>query len=290
VGAVILVVNYRCGIISPLAMGHLPRIDTPRRTALRPFWPAIACFFLFLSSTSVHAQCSRNWPHLGKVGSLANNPFRAEFLVTKTNSTKQKLFAQYSEPVDRDSYGRLLLEKPGLEFTRDGDTIVLLPTSQRFITICDPVAETAVQINTLGTTVKIVHWRPSAPPSPLQPEIKNTFCSSLVFPDNTNKTKILDLGDQTIAGVRAHGQRFTSPLPRAPDGEQTLFSTTDCWCSDELSAVVLLIVDNSQTGERTTAALQSVVHTEPDPMVFKIPHGLNWTVTETVEEITVVIE
>lgn len=108
-------------------MGHPASIDTPRRTPVRPSWPAIACFFLFLSPPSVHAQCSRSWPHLDKVGGVANNPFHAEFLVTKTNSTKQKLFAQYSEPVDRDSRGRLLLEKPGLEFTRDGDMTSCYP-------------------------------------------------------------------------------------------------------------------------------------------------------------------
>lgn len=120
--------------------------------------------------------------------------------------------------------------------------------------------------------------------------MKNTFCSSAWFPYNTNKTKILDMGYQTIAGVQAYGQRFTLPLPRAPGDEETLFSTTDYWCSDELSAIVLFIDDNPHTGEKTTVAMQPVVRTEPDPSLFKIPHGLDWTVTESVEENIVVIE
>jgi hypothetical protein len=93
-----------------------------------------------------------------------------------------------------------------------------------------------------------------------------------------------DLGEQTIEGVEAHGERVILPKlgatvgEESPDGE----STTERWCSDSLSALVLTITGNTKTAVKSIIAMQKTERIEPDPALFQIPEG--YTITESVAE------
>jgi hypothetical protein len=69
----------------------------------------------------------------------------------------------------------------------------------------------------------------------------------------------------------------------APSNEElSITSTTDRWCSDELSAVVLTFSESSTSESKTSIAMQNIERTEPDPSLFQIPP--DYAVTESVAE------
>lgn len=151
--------------------------------------------------------------------------------------------------------------------------------------ICDPVAQTMTEINTLDATAKIIHSRPSTPSSPLLQSVHTrTFCSSRLLLGHDGHIKREDLGDQTIEGVVAHGERIFMPMLGAPDGGESAQgnNTTDRWCSDDLSALVLTVSENARTGAKSSVGMQKIDRTEPDPSLFQIPPG--YAVTESVAE------
>jgi hypothetical protein len=152
--------------------------------------------------------------------------------------------------------------------------------------ICDPVAQTMTQIDTATLTAKIIHSRPStASAGSLKSATPRTFCASrMPSSRQASRFKVEDLGDQTIEGVEAHGERMTLPMlgatvsEESPNGD----STSERWCSDSLSALVLTITGNTKTGVKSTLAMQKIERTEPDPALFQIPS--DYAVTESVAE------
>lgn len=59
-------------------------------------------------------------------------------------------------------------------------------------------------------------------------------------------------------------------------------TTSERWCSEELSALVLVITENAKSGSTSTVAMQKIERTEPDPSLFQIP--ADYAVTESVAE------
>ena len=64
----------------------------------------------------------------------------------------------------------------------------------------------------------------------------------------------------------------------SPNGD----NTSELWCSDSLSALVLRITANTKTGVKSTLAMQKIEHTEPDPALFQIPP--DYAIAESVAE------
>jgi hypothetical protein len=148
--------------------------------------------------------------------------------------------------------------------------------------ICDPVAQTLTQIDTLNATAKIIHSRPSAPGSPTLP--KRTFCSTRLLTNRNTQVQVEDLGYQNIEGVEAHGVRITMPMLGATAGEASLGggSIIERWCSDDLSALILTDTKDTKGGLKSSVAIRNIERTEPDPALFQIPQG--YAVSESVAE------
>jgi len=107
----------------------------------------------------------------------------------------------------------------------------------------------------------------------LQPVTRRSFCSARLPTDRSpGRFQVQDLGDQTIEGVDARGQSITMPVQgmtageESPNGERT----SELWCSDSLSAIVLTVAGNTKTGVKSTVAMRNIERSEPDPALFQI--------------------
>ena len=265
-------------------------------TLLR-FCLAAACFALLLSAAapSANAQCGVNTTGFGDLGIVTNNPFHAEVVFTRpdANEVVSTIEPRHPDLVARDSQGRVRTERVAGEYKHDTGSEAGTTAEQRMIMICDPVAQTLTKIDTLNATATIIHSRPSAPNAPrptavnsprLQSRPVHTFCASrLMIGARPGRPGAEDLGDKTIEGVQAHGVRIAMPTMVAPPSEESSITrTTDRWCSDELSAVVLTVSENSASESKTSIAMQNIERTEPDPSLFQIPP--DYAVTESVAE------
>jgi hypothetical protein len=171
-----------------------------------------SCFLLLLAASPAKAQCGTNTVGFGDVGIVANNPFHAEVTRTTTGHTDMEaiLRKKYPRLVARDSQGRIRTETVVGEFKHDNGPDAGTKVEARVILICDPVAQTITHIDTATATAKIVHSRPSAPSAGgLKSTTPRTFCSSrMPSSRQASRFKVEDLGDQTIEGVEAHGERI----------------------------------------------------------------------------------
>lgn len=94
------------------------------------------------------------------------------------------------------------------------------------------------------------------------------------------KPVIENLGTMTIAGVEAHGQRFTNTISAGQIGnDQPLISTQETWQAPSLGLIVRTVRDDPQSGKETMEPV-SITLGEPDPSVFQPPEGYE-VVTET---------
>jgi hypothetical protein len=241
----------------------------------------VTAFFLFFAAgLPVRAQCGISTRGFGNVGIVANNPFHAEILVTNAPGSSNP--ASRLEYVARDSQGRIRTDRTGGEYRRDNGPEAGTEVERRVIALCDPVAHTLTRIDTLNKTATIIHSRPSAPMAKLlQPAHELTFCASRLQIGLRSGGE--DLGVKMIEGVEARGERITMPaLVTATEGAPTNPNTSERWCSDDLSAVVLTLTENGRTGTKTSMAIQNIERTEPDPSLFQIPP--DYSVTESVAE------
>ena len=245
------------------------------------------CFLLLFAASSSKAQCGRNTLGYGDVGIVANNPFHADVVVTPPNRPElRSALVQRTLSVARDTQGRVRVERVGGEFKHENGPDAGSQVQEHTITICDPIAETLTRINTVNATVTIIHARPSAPrSSDLRSTAPPSFCSSRLLSGHPGThSQPEDLGTQMIEGVEAHGVRITLSVLGAASGEASPNgdNTSELWCSDSLSALVLRINANTKTGVKSTLAMQKIERTEPDPALFQIPEG--YAVTESVAE------
>jgi hypothetical protein len=260
-----------------------------RSCLLLPFSLVSGCVLLLLSASSAQSQCSANTVGFGDVGVVANNRFHADVTLITTGHTEinATLRPNFPESVARDSQGRVRTERVAGEFKRDTGPDAGSKVELHLITICDPVAQTLTQIDTATLTARIIHSRPSATRSgALQQGTRRAFCSSrLSSARNAARFQVEDLGDQIIEGLEAHGERVTLPMlgATAPEESPNGGSTSERWCAESLSALVLTITGNTKTGMKTTIAMRNVDRTEPDPALFQIPPG--YAITESVAEL-----
>lgn len=245
------------------------------------------CVLLLLAASSTQAQCGRNTLGYGDVGIVANNPFHAEMVVTRSGHPEfHSPLVQQPLSVARDTQGRVRIERVGGEFKHDNGPETGSQVQEHTITICDPVTETLTRINTVNATATIIHSRPSAPrSSALRSIAPRSFCSfrlASIRPGAHSQAE--DLGTQIIEGLEAHGERMTLPMLGATSGEESPNgeSTSELWCSDSLSALVLRITGNTKSGVKSTIAMQKIERTEPDPALFQIPS--DYAITESVAE------
>ncbi len=259
-----------------------------RRFLLPPFILVSACFLLLVSASAVGAQCGVNTVGFGDIGIVTGNSFHAEIVSTRTGLPKllSPIAGLPPESVARDGQGRVRIERAAGEFKRDNGADEGSKVHEHLISICDTGAQTMTKIDTMNATAEIIHSRPSALSQP-SPSHRRTFCSSRM-PSNRNSNPnmtVEDLGDRTIEGVQAHGERIIMKpmLASTSGGDSSLGENiTTIWCSDELSAVVLRVNENTKSGSKSTVAMQNIERTEPDPALFQVPQ--DYTITESIAE------
>jgi hypothetical protein len=239
-----------------------------RLNPLLPLRLASGYVLLLLCPMFANAQCGVNTIGFGDVGLVSGNPFHAESVVTRSGPTAPRgtLTMHQPELVARDSEGRVRTERVPGEFKRDNGPDAGTKAEEHIIMICDPVAPTLTQIDTLNATAKIIDSRPSAPSSSrVETGARRSFCSTRMLPSHDPWLKEEDLGSQITAGVEAH-----------------VDNTMDRWCPYELSSLVLTVTMNAKTGAQSSVAMEKIERTEPDPSLFQIPP--DYAVSESVAE------
>jgi hypothetical protein len=221
------------------------------------------------------AQCMReNALGFQNISPEAGNPFQAEYAVKITSPVPTNDDVRHSVPrfVARDSQGRVRVEHSKGNYQIVGSDGV--PTTQeRIVTfICDPVTRTAIRLDSLQKNA-IIQALPDVA-APAGPESgSRAFCTRFFeFRNRYHDGGNTDLGRHQVAGLDAHGMRFWSTPRPAPESMPPA-TYTDTWCSDDLAAVVDLVVVFAHGEGRREVVLQKVTRKEPDPAIFQIPAG-----------------
>jgi hypothetical protein len=168
-----------------------------------------------------------------------------------------------SRPIRRDGSGRIYEERWLLTPKGSG-----IPPVMSWIQVGDPVAHTLYQCNvrqhicellTLKDTSNI-HFQPSNFKSGPLPDGKGTRLHE-------------DLGQQFFAGLAVHAYRDTTTLnPGVLGNDLAMVTMNEFRYSPELGINLYSVVDNPQMGHQTFTATD-VSTNEPDPDLFKPPHG-----------------
>jgi hypothetical protein len=222
------------------------------------------------------AQCSRD-AALGfqNVSPEPGNPFQAEYSVNITSQLRS------AEPppgpvlrfVMRDSRGRVRVEHSRGKYdvqTADGTQA---SEDRVSVFICDPASGTSVHLDSLNKIAN-VHAEPERPEARTAGAgAAQPFCARMYeFRTRNHDTQTKDLGHQQIAGMDARGLRFLSTLGARFDLTPS-FTYTDTWCSEDLAAIVSVVVVSASGEYRRETVLQKVSRKEPDPALFQIPAG-----------------
>jgi hypothetical protein len=265
-----LVVTYRCDTMHPSTM----------RTTLFPFCLVAFCFSLLVSATPANAQCRAD---LIGFRIVTGNPFHAEIVTTPGPTQPESIVTRYPQLIARDSQGRVRTDRVTEEVKRGTGPDAGTNIETHIIMICDPVAHTTTILNVSKLTAEIVHLSPNGLSSSPVQGTPHTFCSSRM-PPHFDRIAGADLGVQTIQGVEAHGARTHFGFASFSAGNTASGTSSDyvrdTWCSDDLSAIVLTAAEDPKTGAKSSEAMQNIVRTEPDPLLFQIPP--DYTVTESV--------
>jgi hypothetical protein len=239
-------------------------------------------FSLFLPHLA-SAQCLReNALGFQNISPEAGNPFQAEYAVKITAPVPTTDDVRHSVPrfVARDSQGRVRVEHSKGNYQIIGADGA--PTTQeRIVTfICDPLTRTAIRLDSLQKSATIQALPEVA--APAGPESgSRSFCTRFFdFHTRYHDAGTTDLGRHQLAGLDAHGMRFWSTPRPAPESMPPA-TYTDTWCSDELAAVVDLVVVFAHGEGRRETVLQKVTRKEPDPTIFQIPAGYTRLERET---------
>jgi hypothetical protein len=255
------------------------------RSTLLPFCVLAICFSLMVFAAPADAQCSANMLSFSDIGVVTNNPLQAEVVTTRSPTLPESLMTQYPELISRDSQGRIRTERVAGEFIRPAGPDAGTKAKVHLIVICDPVAQTTTQLDTMTLTAHIRRLPPDAPNSSRIQTTQHPFCSVRLLLNDPDHVDGVDLGVQSIQGLEAHGSRihFMMPATSSADGiisDPPKDYVRETWCSDELSAVVLSVAVDPNDGAKYTLAMQNIVRSEPDPLLFQIP--LDYTVTDSV--------
>jgi len=220
------------------------------------------------------AQCSREAP-LGfqNISPEPNNPFEAEYSVNIRSAVPARSDALGSvlRFAARDSRGRVRVEHSHGKYQVQRADGTQSSEERLSIFLCDPTTGVYVHLDTLNKTANI---RPAAevrqaPPagSPLP------FCARMFdLRTRNHDVQTKDLGHQLVAGLDAGGLRFLSPL-RAEFDATPSFTYTDTWCSEDLAAIVAVVVVSANGDHRRETVPVKISRKEPDPALFEIPAG-----------------
>jgi hypothetical protein len=189
--------------------------------------------------------------------------------------------------IARDGQGRVRMEVTEGKFKVEEGEGAGTEAVQHIVTICDPVSQKLVRLDTLNKTATV-----QAPPlgtlrSGTQPQggipMERAYCRMFAPTQSVGNMQREDLGHQSIEGWDAQGVRTTRPTHELLNGEGTAAtSTSETWCSEELGALLLLVRQTGTTQTKMEMQLTKIALGEPDPALFQIP--LDYRIVERVPE------
>lgn len=233
---------------------------------------AIAAGGLLLLSLAPRgaAQCYLGSNYLG-IAVRSGNPFQAEKVTTFTREPQGRVMSSLQPPtlIARDGQGRVRMEMTEGKFKVEEGEGAGTEAFQHIITICDPVSQKLVRLDTLNKTASVTQTPELGTlRSGVQPQV--AFCKA--YPRGIGNTQTEDLGHQTIEGIDTLGVRTTRQMPAIHNGEATTTdSTTEMWCSDDLGAELLRVQQTGTTTTKMEMKLTKIALGEPDPALFRIP-------------------
>ncbi len=239
---------------------------------------AAACLALLSLAPRAAAQCSMGSNYNG-IALRAGDPFQAEKTTTFTHETQSQLNTPERPPglVARDSQGRVRVEMTTGKFKVDAGEEAGTEVVQHMITICDPVSQKLVRLDSLSKTATIMSRGPVSLPGRIQPQggtqIQRPFCAIFAPVQSVGDIRREDLGHQTIEGFDAQGVRTTRSL-RAPLSTEGTAATSisETWCSEELGAMLLQVTQPLGPAQtKMEMKLTRIVPGEPNPALFQIP-------------------
>ena len=175
-----------------------------------------------------------------------------------------------AELIARDAQGRLRMETTEGKFKVDEGEGAGTEAVQQIITICDPVSQKLVRLDTLSKTATM-QGRPAGSVR-IGTQAQVAFCSVYANKKSVGNAQKEDLGHQTIEGLDAEGVRTTRSVPTIRNGEPaTVQGVSEVWCSDELGALVMQARRTGATGQGTETKLTKIARGEPDAALFQIP-------------------
>jgi hypothetical protein len=239
---------------------------------------AVGGLLLFSFAPRAAAQCSPGSNYNG-IALRAGSPFQAEKTTTFAQETPSKLNSPVRPPelVARDGQGRIRTEMTGGKFKVEEGEGAGTEAVQQMVTICDPVSQKLVRLDTLSKTATIMMRTPGSLRSGTLPQggmqTQRAYCSMFAPMLSGGTLQREDLGHQTIEGLDAQGVRTTRPLHAVLSGEGTAgTSTSETWCSEELGVMLLQVTQATGPAQtKTEMRLTKIVPGEPDPSLFQIP-------------------
>lgn len=248
---------------------------------------AAVSVLLLLLPLSAHAQCGVNvfMPSLVAqpvTSTATSNPFQAIRTTTydpPMDSRLLQLPLLQPQTVARDSEGRVLVDRVTGKFRMDSGPDAGAEIESHAITICDPVKASLTQIVTSTRSATIRSFATRGGKVRVAPR---PFCQVPQVPANDSSDLVVEsLGHREIEGLDAIGWRVTKNLPAPGTSPQaTIQRTTETWCSEDLAAVLLTVVESSGNSRKETVQLTQIRRIEPDPSLFQIPP--DYTVSESV--------
>jgi len=224
------------------------------------------------------AQCSLGSNYNG-IALRAGSPFQAEKVTTFVHETQSQLTPPERPPalVARDGQGRIRTEMTGGKFKMEEGEGAGTEAVQHIITICDPVSQKLVRLDTLNKTATV-----QAPPlgtlrGGIHPQagtpMQRAYCKTFAPMFSAGDLQRDDLGHQTIEGWDTQGVRTTRPLHPLLNGEGTAPTiTSETWCSEELGVMLLQVTQTTgPVATKMEMKLTKIVPGEPHPALFQIP-------------------
>jgi len=220
--------------------------------------------FLLLSHATAQLVATTSVTRHG----IEDSPLSAEFVNQRSTvlADGNRIEQETHEKFYRDSEGRTRTEHE-----------MVLANGQRhqMVMINDVVKGMNISLDPDRKTAQVHQYSmlpPTAAPSRPQVPLQNR---SVASPKSEN------LGQMTLEGVDAFGTRTTWTTEANVIGNsQPIVRVTETWFSPELRMPVLTKHSDPQNGD-STRKLVSLVRSEPDPALFRIPS--DYTVTQISE-------
>ncbi len=236
----------------------------------------LICFAAAALTFPASSQVSGNRIVTAQVGDAPHNarlPYMAEFKTTQVRTLFDgtAMTSETTEVIAIDSQGRRMNATATVP-TQGGQA------TQTHFTVFDPMTHTRISWASPGKEVTV-----SAVPIPAAAQpCGASWASFTVISRRTGKrvesvkTKVEDLGTETIEGVEARGQRTTTTTTRKiKRHKESQVNTFELWTAvaPGLRGLEVRVVSDDPQQGKTRRELVKFSQAEPDSSIFQMPPG-----------------